>query len=142
MYDEKKLNRFIVQQEGLYCGIVEELRKGEKRTHWIWFIFPQIKGLGFSKTSLFFNIESIDEAKSYVCHPVLGKRLIECCEILMKIEGKKINQILPSPDDVKLRSSMTLFAVVSPDNKLFTDVLRKYFNGAQDQKTLQILHLT
>ena len=139
MYDEKKLNRFIVQQEGLYDGIVEELRKGEKRTHWIWFIFPQIKGFVFSKTSLFFNIESIAEAKSYVRHPVLGKRLIECCEILMKIEEKKINQILPSPDDVKLRSSMTLFAVAAPENKLFTDVLQKYFNGAKDQKTLQIL---
>jgi len=141
MYDEKKLNRFLIQQEGLYKIIIEELRRGEKSTHWIWFIFPQVKGLGHSQTSHFYGIESLDEAKSYIGHPVLGKRLIECCEILMKLEGKKISHILPPPDDVKLRSSMALFSIASPESNIFTAVLQKYFNGTTDQKTLQILGL-
>lgn len=141
MYDEKKLNRFLVQQEGMYNNVVAELRRGEKSTHWIWFIFPQVKGLGFSQTSHFYGIESLDEAVAYINDPVLGKRLIECCEILMKLQGKIISQILPPPDDVKLRSSMTLFAIASQETNVFTDVLNKYFNGSKDQKTLRILGL-
>ena len=142
MYVDKKLNRFLIQQEGLYKIIIEELRKGEKRTHWMWFIFPQIKGLGYSKTSQFYDIESLEEAKAFIGHPVLGKRLIDCCELLMKIQGRKIDQIFPkSPDDSKLRSSMTLFSVASPETIIFSAVLQKYFNGAKDQKTQQILSL-
>lgn len=141
MYDVKKLNRFLSQQEGVYNTVVEELKRGEKRTHWIWFIFPQVKGLGFSQTSLFFGIESLEEAVAYSCHPVLGKRLIECCEILITIQRKRIEQILPPPDDVKLKSSMTLFSVASPETNIFTAVLQKYFNGAKDLKTLRVLGL-
>ena len=108
----------------------------------MWFIFPQIKGLGYSKTSQFYDIESLEEAKAFIGHPVLGKRLIDCCELLMKIQGRKIDQIFPkSPDDSKLRSSMTLFSVASPETIIFSAVLQKYFNGAKDQKTQQILSL-
>ena len=139
MYDEKKLNRFIVAQERMYEPILKELARGEKRTHWIWFIFPQIKGLGNSNTSLFYAIQSLDEAKAYLSHPILGQRLTECCELLIKIQGKRIDQILPPPDDLKLRSSMTLFSVASPETLIFKDVLKKYFNGARDQRTLKML---
>jgi uncharacterized protein (DUF1810 family) len=139
MYDEKKLNRFIIAQEGIYESVLKELARGEKRTHWIWFIFPQIKGLGHSNTSEFYGIQSLDEAIAYLSHPVLGKRLTECCELLIKIQGKRIDQILPPPDDLKLRSGMTLFSVASPETLIFNDVLKKYFNGARDQRTLKML---
>ncbi len=139
MYDEKRLDRFITQQEAVYKTVVEELKRGEKRTHCMWYIFPQVKGLGHSTANNFYSISGPIEAKAYLSHPILGKRLIECCELLLKIEGKKVDQIFGYPDDLKLRSCMTLFDFVSPETKVFDAVLKKYFNGARDMKSLELL---
>lgn len=141
MYDEKKLDRYVVQQEGMYPQILGELKRGEKRGHWMWYIFPQIKGLGYSRTSAFYEIQNLDEARAYLNHPILGSRLIECCKIILNQQGRRIDQIFPQPpDDTKFRSSMTLFDAVSDGNSLFYDILKKYFNGARDQRTLMIIN--
>jgi uncharacterized protein (DUF1810 family) len=139
MPENNNLNRFLEAQESTYQTALTEIRNGRKRSHWIWFIFPQVAGLGFSETSKFYAIKTIAEATTYLNHPVLGKRLIEISEVLLTIDGKTANQIFGSPDDVKLKSSMTLFATVSDDNPVFLKVLEKYFNGQEDQKTLQLL---
>lgn len=106
----------------------------------MWYIFPQVAGLGFSETSRFYAITSINEATAYLKHPVLGKRLLEITEALLQLNGKTANQIFGSPDDIKLKSSMTLFKAVSSGNSVFQKVLAMYFNGEEDQKTLQLLH--
>lgn len=133
------LNRFIKAQENIYPQVIRELQNGKKTSHWMWFIFPQIKGLGFSSTSKYYSIKTTEEAKQYVMHPVLGKRLLECLNIILKIEGKSVTEIFGSPDNVKLRSCMTLFSFIAPENPSFFDVLRKYFAGVKDQNTLTIL---
>jgi uncharacterized protein (DUF1810 family) len=141
MYDKKNLERFVNQQEGTYQNILNELKRGKKIGHWMWYIFPQIKGLGYSRSSEFFNIQNLAEAKAFLNHPVLGARFIECCKIILNHQGRKIDQIFPeTPDDTKFRSSMTLFDAVSDGNSLFSDLLQKYFNGARDQKTLIIIN--
>ena len=105
----------------------------------MWFIFPQIEGLGHSSTAKYYSIKSIKEAKEYIDHPVLGKRILECSNIILNTEGKTANAIFGYPDDLKLRSCMTLFNYVAPEHKVFADVLQKYFGGEEDQKTLEIL---
>ena len=139
--DPYKLDRFINAQERIYTNVLDELRNGEKRSHWMWFIFPQIDGLAHSTTSIYYAIRSIEEAQQYLDHPVLGKRLIECAEAVLGVEGRSVSQIFGYPDDMKLKSSMTLFAHVAasrPDSA-FDRILDKYFNGERDHRTLQII---
>jgi uncharacterized protein (DUF1810 family) len=137
--DPFNLTRFTNAQEGIYANVLRELKNGEKRTHWMWFIFPQIDGLGFSSTSKYYSIKSIGEARHYLNHPVLGKRLLECAETVLAIVGRSASEIFGYPDDMKLKSSMTLFASVSDAHSVFTRVLDKYFHGERDARTLQLL---
>ena len=141
MIDNYNLNRFLQAQENTYQTALAEIRNGRKRSHWMWFIFPQVAGLGFSETSQFYAIKSIAEATAYLSHPVLGKRLVEISEALLTIDGKSANQIFGSPDDMKLKSSMTLFAAVSDKDSVFQKVLEKYFDGQEDSKTLHLLKI-
>ncbi|HNT78330.1 MAG TPA: DUF1810 domain-containing protein [Anaerolineae bacterium] len=138
--DSHNLNRFIAAQETVYPTALAELKNGQKRTHWMWFIFPQAAGLGFSSTSQYYAIQSLEEARQYLTHPVLGVRLRECAEVLLTVEGRSVSQIFGYPDDLKLKSSMTLFARAADDpHSVFVRVLEKYFHGEQDSKTLDIL---
>ena len=133
------LDRFTDAQAQAYARALSEIKAGRKTSHWMWFIFPQIKGLGQSDIAKNYSIKNLDEAAAYLNHPVLGKRLIEICNALLKIDGKTANQIFGNPDDLKLRSSMTLFANVKNADPIFDEVLNKYFNGQPDKLTLQIL---
>lgn len=133
------LSRFITAQDSIYDSVLEELRNGRKRTHWMWYIFPQIDGLGHSATSKYYAIKSLEEARQYLNHPVLGKRLLECAEAVFVIEGRSISEIFGYPDNLKLKSSMTLFAYVAAPSSVFVRILDKYFNGERDALTLQLL---
>ncbi|WP_207431394.1 DUF1810 domain-containing protein [Sabulibacter ruber] len=136
---ENGLQRFLSAQERDYEVALSEIRRGRKQSHWMWYIFPQIKGLGFSETSNFYGIIDLQEADAYMKHPVLGSRLVQICEALMKLEENNAHRIFGSPDDLKLKSSMTLFASLPDTNPVFREVLQKFFNGKQDDKTLQLL---
>lgn len=133
------LDRFVQAQEEVYPRALAEILQGRKRSHWMWFIFPQIDGLGYSSTAKFYAIRSQDEAKAYLDDPLLGKRLKECAEALLTVQGKSAAEVFGYPDDLKLRSSMTLFASVSPVDSVFSRVLDRYFEGEQDQRTVNIL---
>ena len=133
------LDRFRQAQAGVYDGVLEELRRGRKTGHWIWFIFPQIAALGRSATSQHYAIESLDEARAYLADPVLGARIRECADLVLTIEGRTAEGILGGIDAMKLRSSMTLFHRAAPDEPLFEDVLRQYFGGVADDATDAIL---
>ncbi|GHT41279.1 hypothetical protein AGMMS49965_10830 [Bacteroidia bacterium] len=132
------LDRFIASQMRQIEYAKEELAAGEKESHWMWFIFPQIDGLGHSATAQYYAIKSLDEAKAYLQHPILGVRLLECCQLLLGLQDKTAEQIFGFPDVLKLKSSMTLFLEVS-DNPIFQQVLDKYYNGEKDDATLKIL---
>ena len=134
--DLHNLKRFIEAQDPVYKQVLAELHAAKKRSHWIWFIFPQIAGLGVSSTSQFYSIRSLNEAKAYIEHMVLGPRLRECTALVNQAENKTILDILGSPDDMKFHSCMTLFAQATTDNQLFDAALRKYFNGDPDRQTL------
>ena len=136
---EDSLQRFIDAQEKDYDTALAEISQGRKRSHWIWYIFPQIQGLGFSETSKFYAIKNIDEAAEYLKHPVLGERLIRICHALIKNPGNDANKIFGSPDDMKLKSSMTLFAALPGTDPVLQKVLDKFFNGTRDSKTIEIL---
>ena len=135
------LDRFISAQQGVYDRVLAELRDGQKRSHWMWYVFPQFQGLAQSNTSRYYAIKTREEAIAYLQHPVLGKRLRECTEAVTNIEGKSVSEIFGYPDDLKLKSSMTLFSSVASD-PLFDRVLDKYFQGEEDEKTLQLLKKT
>jgi uncharacterized protein (DUF1810 family) len=137
--DPFNLSRFIDAQEGIYNRVLAELKNGEKRTHWMWFIFPQIDGLGFSSTSKYYAIKSMEEARQYLNHPVLGRRLMQCAETVLAVEGRSASEIFGYPDDMKLKSCMTLFASVSDTTSVFDGALDKYFHGERDVRTLQLL---
>jgi len=139
MAEHKDLVRFLEAQNHVYLKALDEIKSGQKRSHWMWYIFPQIKGLGSSENARFFGIKSLDEATAYVQHPILGKHLIEITKALLTIEGKSVSDIFGYPDDLKLHSSMTLFSKVENADPVFNEVLKKYFNGVLDQGTLQIL---
>lgn len=139
--DPFDLARFTSAQKCVYDRVLSELRNGRKRTHWMWYIFPQIDGLGYSATAKRYAIKSIEEARKYMDHPVLGPRLLECAETVLAIEGQSATEIFGSPDDVKLRSSMTLFASISEPGSVFGLVLKKFFNGHRDHKTLNFLEI-
>jgi uncharacterized protein (DUF1810 family) len=138
--DPFNLQRFVNAQNPIYAGVCAELRNGRKRGHWIWFIFPQFRGLGSSTMANAFGISSRQEAKAYLDHPVLGPRLRECTRLVNLVEGRTIDQIFEYPDDLKFRSSMTLFARVTSDNQVFKNALQKYFGGAPDPLTLERLN--
>jgi len=135
--DAYDLQRFVLAQDsgGTYDRALDELRRGFKSSHWMWFIFPQIAGLGRSPTAQQYAISSLDEAKAYLAHPVLGPRLVQCTVVLGEIEGRTAAQILGSIDAQKLRSSMTLFQRAAPDGAVFQQVLDKFFDGAADEAT-------
>jgi Uncharacterized conserved protein, COG5579 len=132
------LNRFVRAQDPVYRDVQAELARGRKQTHWMWFIFPQVAGLGFSAMSQRYAIGSRSEAKAYLAHPVLGARLIECTRLVLAVQGRTINAILGAPDDAKFRSSMTLFSAVS-DEPVFDQAIARYFAGERDGVTLEIL---
>ena len=136
--DPFDLHRFISEQDKVYDRVLEELRNGRKRSHWMWYIFPQLDGLAQSTTSKYYAIKSREEAIAYLNHPVLGARLIECADTILAIEEKTVSEIFGYPDDRKLKSSMTLFSDVATDS-LFIRVLDKYFQGERDDRTLQLL---
>ena len=136
--DPYDLRRFTKAQRNTYDRALAELRNGKKQTHWMWYIFPQIDGLGHSATSRRYAIKSIEEARQYLNHPVLGKRLLECVKVILAIEGRSISEIFDHPDDMKLKSSMTLFTCIPNSPSVLFRVLDKYFNGNRDVKTLQL----
>lgn len=133
------LSRFVDAQAEVYDAALSELRAGRKKSHWMWFIFPQLAGLGSSETSRFYAIKSIREAEAYMRHPTLGPRLIECTEALLEFHDRSARDIFGSPDDMKLRSCMTLFASITPRGFVFDMVIDRYFNGERDSKTLDLL---
>lgn len=137
--DPFDLRRFVDAQHPVYEEVCAELRSGRKRGHWIWFIFPQLRGLGHSAIATAFGITSREEAKAYLDQPVLGPRLRECARLVNLVDGRTIDQIFGHPDDLKFRSSMTLFASVASDNRVFKDALEKYFGGEPDPLTLERL---
>lgn len=133
------LERFRDAQASVYDRVLVELRAGRKRSHWMWFVFPQIDGLARSATARRFAIAGLDEARDYLADDVLGARLRECAQLVVDIEGASVADIFGYPDDLKLRSSMTLFAAASADDAVFVAVLDKYFGGERDQRTLELL---
>jgi uncharacterized protein (DUF1810 family) len=147
--DPYDLERFLRAQEGSYAAAIEEIRSGRKRSHWMWYVFPQIDGLGYSATARHYAIGSLGEARAYLRHPVLGTRLRECAEALLGVAGKSAAEIFGYPDELKLKSSMTLFARASKDLQgsgdpdvsppVFNRVLDRYYRGQADVRTLEIL---
>jgi uncharacterized protein (DUF1810 family) len=137
--DPFDLARFTSAQETVYSRALAEVRNGQKRSHWMWFIFPQIDGLGFSSTAKHYAIKGADEARQYLAHPVLGPRLLECAEAVLAVEGRSAAEIFGSPDDLKLKSCMTLFESVAGQDSVFGRVLNKYYQGKRDTRTQEIL---
>jgi len=137
--DPFDLGRFTSAQEGIYGSVLAELKRGQKQTHWMWFIFPQIDGLAHSTTSKYYAIKSIEEARKYLNHPVLGTRLLQCAETVLAVEGRSVSEIFGYPDDLKLKSSMTLFAYVADPRSVFVRILDKFFQGERDVRTLDLL---
>lgn len=133
------LQRFTEAQENDYQTALAEIKAGRKRSHWMWYIFPQIAGLGFSSTSKFYAIRDLSEAAEYLNHPILGRRLIEISEALLNVENKTASEIFSSPDDMKLKSSMTLFGAVENANEVFQKVLDKFYGGAKEERTLRLI---
>jgi uncharacterized protein (DUF1810 family) len=137
--DPYSLQRFVKAQDPVYAQVCSELRRGQKTSHWMWFIFPQITGLGHSYMARNFAITSLDEAKAYLNHEILGPRLRECTELAIQVDGRSIDEIFDSPDDLKFRSSMTLFARAASEDNIFQEALNKYFRGEPDPATLERL---
>lgn len=133
------LSRFVQAQEGVYAQALNELKRGRKTTHWMWFIFPQINGLGHSSMAQSYAIRSEAEAQAYLHHSLLGPRLIECCEAILQHQDFTASQIFGYPDDMKLRSSVTLFSLVAGDDSVFQRVLDQFFDGEPDQNTLDLV---
>jgi len=137
--DPHNLKRFVDAQQGVYERALSEISSGRKRSHWMWYIFPQVAGLGFTSMSKHYAIKSLDEARAYLAHPVLGPRLLEIADVAAGLEGRSANQLFGSPDDLKLRSCATLFACASPPDSVFHRLVGKYYDGAFDDKTLSLL---
>lgn len=133
------LDRFVEAQAPVYTRALAELTAGHKQSHWMWFVFPQLSGLGKSPMAQHYAIHSLEEARNYLAHPVLGARLKECTSAVLSVTGRSTHEIFDTPDDLKFHSSMTLFAHAAPDEKLFRTALEKYFGGAEDALTLQKL---
>lgn len=139
--DPHNLQRFLNAQEPVYAAVVAELRAGRKQSHWMWFIFPQFAGLGTSSIAQRYAIQSLNEARAYLAHSILGARLRECAELVLAVNGRTINEILGAPDDLKLCSCATLFAAVSDQGSVFEWLLAKYYDGAEDERTLELLNI-
>ncbi len=133
------LERFVEAQDRVYASVCEELAAGEKESHWMWFVFPQLKALGRSPIAKHFGIESREEALAYWKHPVLGPRLKECTKLVLAVGDKTIHEVFGSPDDLKFRSCMTLFAQVAPDEPVFSQALERFYGGQPDESTLELL---
>jgi uncharacterized protein (DUF1810 family) len=138
--DPFDLRRFVDAQARVYDDVLAELRNGAKRSHWIWFVFPQLRGLGRSATAQRYGISSLDEARAYLAHPVLGPRLRECTGLVAAIDGRSVDEIFGWPDNLKVRSSMTLFAHATDDNSGFRAVLDKFYDGEEDPATVELLN--
>ena len=144
MNDPNDLARFLEAQASCYQRVLEELGAGEKTSHWMWFIFPQLRGLGMSSTARRFGLSGLEEARAYLAHPLLGARLRECTRLVLAVEGRSAHEILGSPDDLKLRSCLTLFAQAAepspdPETRVFGEALAKYYRGEPDPRTLELL---
>jgi uncharacterized protein (DUF1810 family) len=137
--DQFDLQRFVDAQDPFYDTVLAELRSGAKRSHWIWFVFPQLRGLGRSPTAAHYGIASLDEARAYLAHDVLGPRLAECTRLVLAIDGRSVEDIFGWPDNLKVRSSMTLFAHATDDNADFRGVLDKFYGGEEDPATVERL---
>jgi uncharacterized protein (DUF1810 family) len=137
--DRFALERFVAAQDPVIAGARRELRAGRKRTHWMWYVFPQLRGLGRSSMAQRYAIGSLDEARAYLAHPLLGPRLIECTTIVNALEHVTAHDVFASPDDMKFHSSMTLFRAAAPDELAFADALRRYFGGRDDTGTVALL---
>jgi uncharacterized protein (DUF1810 family) len=137
--DPFDLKRFVDAQAPVYDNVLDELRDGWKRSHWMWFVFPQLRGLGVSPMAARYGISSLEEARAYLLHDVLGPRLRECTRLVNRVQGRSVAEIFGSPDDLKLRSSMTLFARATDDNEDFVALLDTYYDGQHDQLTLKRL---
>ena len=133
------LHRFVAAQDPIIGEVREELRRGAKRSHWMWFIFPQLRGLGHSPTARHYALASRDEAAAYLGHPVLGPRLLDCTALVLAVPDRSAHEIFGSPDDLKFRSSMTLFAEAAPDQPAFRAALDRHFDGRADPRTLDLL---
>lgn len=133
------LDRFTQAQAGAYADALRELNAGHKRSHWMWFVFPQFDGLGMSATSRHYAIRSLEEARAYLRHPQLGPRLLDCTRAINRIDGRTARQIFGTPDDMKLRSSMTLFELVAGPDSDFATTLDKYYGGMRDPRTLELV---
>ena len=136
----QSLDRFLKAQASSYDAALREICTGRKRSHWIWYIFPQIQGLGFSSTAQYYAIADMEEAKAYLSEPTLRARLLEISEALLTLDSNDPTQVMGYPDDLKLRSSMTLFAEAEPECEVFQKVLDKYYGGSKDEHTLAILN--
>jgi uncharacterized protein (DUF1810 family) len=137
--DSYNLSRFVQAQEQTYEQALSELRLGRKQSHWMWYVFPQLDGLGSSPITKLYSIKSEDEARAYLKHPTLGPRLVECAEVILSVDGKSAREILGSPDDLKLKSCATLFAQLSPPGSVFERILEKFYDGERDAATLRLL---
>jgi uncharacterized protein (DUF1810 family) len=140
--DPYDLQRFVLAQAGSYERALSEVRSGRKQSHWMWYIFPQLDGLGSSPTSRRYAIKGVAEAEAYLRHPVLGPRLVACAEAALRVEGRSAFEVFGAPDDMKLRSCATLFAHVSPAGSVFDRLLAKYYEGKPDSKTLHLVGIT
>lgn len=138
--DPHDLQRFVSAQQLDYERALAEIRGGRKQSHWMWYIFPQFAGLGASQMTAHYAIRSVEEAQAYLDHPILGPRLVECAEAVVSIEEKSAREVFGSPDDLKLRSSATLFAAVSPATSVFDRLLEKYFHGKRDERTVELMN--
>jgi len=139
MSDTFNLERFVEAQLPIYQEVLQELASGEKRTHWMWFIFPQVQGLGRSTTAVHYALNGLAEARAYLLHPVLGPRLKQCCRLLLQVEGKTAAQVFGFPDNMKFRSCLTLFQTAEESEPLFGLLLKKFYRGRRDKATLAIL---
>ena len=139
MDDPHDLARFVDAQQQTFAQAVDELAAGRKASHWMWFVFPQLRGLGHSPMAMRFGIASLAEARAYLAHPLLGPRLQQCTRLVLRIDGRSASDIFGSPDDLKFRSCMTLFDRAAPEQTMFNEALRKYFDAGADSRTLQLL---
>ena len=138
-YESKALDKFVTAQARDYETALDEIRSGRKRSHWMWYIFPQLQGLGFSSTAQYYGIRDLEQAKDYMEHPILGPRLIEISEALLSLGTSNPTAVMGYPDDLKLRSCMTLFELAAPEQPVFGRVLEKYYAGRRDGRTLELI---
>ena len=140
--DQYNLNRFLEAQMTTYEGAMLELARGRKESHWIWYVFPQIEGLGRSDTAKLYSIKSLEESRAYLEHPVLGQRLIEACEIILSLKDVSMDEVMGFPDDLKLLSSMTLFEALSDSSSIFTKIIEIYFDDERDENSIKLIKAT